>query len=262
MKEIFQTLISTWWGITIICVVAVALLFLLSMWLYKPFFKRFYDFVLSLLALVVLSPLLLVLTIVGAIAMHGNPFFTQQRPGKKDKNGNEKIFKLIKFRSMSNKKDESGDLLPDEKRLNKYGAILRKSSLDELPELLNILKGDMSIVGPRPQLVRDMVFMTDEQRQRHNVRPGLTGLAQVSGRNNISWEEKFTYDLRYIKKITLLSDIKIIFQTAFKVFKRSDVVREGTVSDIDYGDYLLQELAITEADYNTKQIEAKNLLMR
>ena len=262
MKEIFQTLISTWWGITIICIVAVALLFLLSMWLYKPFFKRFYDFVLSLLALVVLSPLLLVLTIVGAIAMHGNPFFTQQRPGKKDKNGNEKIFKLIKFRSMSNKKDENGNLLPDDQRLNKFGKILRSTSLDELPELLNILKGDMSIVGPRPQLVRDMVFMTDEQRQRHNVRPGLTGLAQVSGRNNISWEEKFTYDLRYIKKITLLSDIKIIFQTAFKVFKRSDVVREGTVSDIDYGDYLLQELAITEADYNTKQIEAKNLLMR
>lgn len=262
MKEIFQTLISTWWGITVICVVAVALLFLLSMWLYKPFFKRFYDFILSLLALVVLSPLLLILTIVGAIAMHGNPFFTQQRPGKKDKNGNEKIFKLIKFRSMSNKKDENGDLLPDDQRLNKFGKILRSTSLDELPELLNILKGDMSIVGPRPQLVRDMVFMTDEQRQRHNVRPGLTGLAQVSGRNNISWEEKFTYDLRYIKKITLLSDIKIIFQTAFKVFKRSDVVREGTVSDIDYGDYLLQELAITEADYNTKQIEAKNLLMR
>ena len=262
MKEIFQTLISTWWGITIICVVAVALLFLLSMWLYKPFFKRFYDFVLSLLALVVLSPLMIIIMIVTAIAMHGNPFFTQQRPGKKDKNGNEKIFKLIKFRSMSNKKDENGDLLPDDQRLNKFGKILRSTSLDELPELLNILKGDMSIVGPRPQLVRDMVFMTDEQRQRHNVRPGLTGLAQVSGRNNISWEEKFTYDLRYIKKITLLSDIKIIFQTAFKVFKRSDVVREGTVSDIDYGDYLLQELAITEADYNTKQIEAKNLLMR
>lgn len=262
MKEFFQTLISTWWGITIICVVAVALLFLLSMWLYKPFFKRFYDFVLSLLALVVLSPLMIILMIVTAIAMHGNPFFTQQRPGKKDKNGNEKIFKLIKFRSMSNKKDENGNLLPDDQRLNKFGKILRSTSLDELPELLNILKGDMSIVGPRPQLVRDMVFMTDEQRQRHNVRPGLTGLAQVSGRNNISWEEKFTYDLRYIKKITLLSDIKIIFQTAFKVFKRSDVVREGTVSDIDYGDYLLQELAITEADYNTKQIEAKNLLMR
>lgn len=261
MKEFFQTLISTWWGITIICVVAAALLFLLSMWLYKPFFKRFYDFVLSLLALVVLSPLLLILTVVGAIAMKGNPFFTQLRPGKiNKKTGKEKIFRLIKFRTMSNAKDKDGNLLPDEKRLNGYGKFLRSTSLDELGELVNILRGDMSIVGPRPQLVRDMVFMTDEQRTRHSVRPGLTGLAQVSGRNNISWEQKFEYDLRYIKKITLLGDIKIIFQTAFKVFKRSDVVREGTVSDIDYGDYLLQELAITEAEYNEKQEEAKELL--
>lgn len=261
MKEIFQTLISTWWGITIICVVAVALLFLLSMWLYKPFFKRFYDFVLSLLAIIVLSPLLLILTVVGAIAMKGNPFFTQLRPGKiNKKTGKEKIFRLIKFRTMSNAKDKDGNLLPDEKRLNGYGKFLRSTSLDELGELVNILRGDMSIVGPRPQLVRDMVFMTDEQRTRHSVRPGLTGLAQVSGRNNISWEQKFEYDLRYIKKITLLGDIKIIFQTAFKVFKRSDVVREGTVSDIDYGDYLLQELAITEAEYNEKQEEAKELL--
>ena len=125
--------------------------------------------------------------------------------------------------------------------------------------MINILKGDMSIVGPRPQLVRDMVFMTEEQRLRHKVRPGLTGLAQVCGRNNISWEQKFEYDLQYIKKITLWRDLKIIFQTAFKVFKRSDVVREGTVSDIDYGDYLLQELAITETEYNEKQIEAKEL---
>lgn len=191
--------------------------------------------------------------------MRGNPFFTQLRPGKKDKNGNEKIFRLIKFRTMSNKKDADGNLLPDAQRLNKYGAFLRKSSLDELGELINILKGDMSIVGPRPQLVRDMVFMTEEQRLRHSVRPGLTGLAQVSGRNNITWEQKFEYDLQYIKKITLWRDLKIIFQTAFKVFKRSDVVREGTVSDIDYGDYLLQELAITETEYNEKQIEAKEL---
>lgn len=260
MKEFFQTLISTWWGITIICVVAVALLFLLSMWLYKPFFKRFYDFTLSLLAIVLLSPLLLVLTVVGAIAMRGNPFFTQLRPGKKDKNGKEKIFRLIKFRTMSNKKDENGNLLSDELRLNKYGAFLRKSSLDELGELWNILKGDMSIVGPRPQLVRDMVFMTEEQRQRHNVRPGLTGFAQVNGRNAIAWEDKFKYDLQYIKHITLIGDIKILFQTVFKVLKRSDVVREGTVSDMDYGDYLLQELAITQEEYNEKQEKAKKML--
>ncbi len=262
MEMFLRELTSTWWGITIICVVVAAVWIFLSAVLYRQFFKRFYDIVLSLSAIIVLSPLLLILTIVGAIAMHGNPFFIQLRPGKKDKNGNEKIFRLIKFRTMSNKKDADGNLLPDELRLNKYGKFLRSTSLDELGEVLNILKGDMSIVGPRPQLVRDMVFMTKEQRLRHNVRPGLTGLAQVSGRNNISWEEKFAYDLRYIKKITLLGDIKIIFRTAFKVFKRSDVVREGTASDIDYGDYLLQKLAITEADYNTKQIEAKNLLMR
>ena len=233
---------------------------LLSAALYRQFFKRFYDFVLSLIAIVVLSPLLLILTIVGAIAMRGNPFFTQLRPGKKDKNGNEKIFRLIKFRTMSNKKDADGNLLPDAQRLNKYGKFLRSTSLDELGELINILKGDMSIVGPRPQLVRDMVFMTEEQRLRHKVRPGLTGLAQVSGRNAIAWKDKFKYDLQYIRKITLWRDLKIIFQTAFKVFNRSDVVREGTVSDIDYGDYLLQELAITQEEYNEKQEEAREML--
>lgn len=259
MEKFFRDLTNTWWGVTILCVVGAAVWILLSAALYRQFFKRFYDFVLSLIAIVVLSPLLLILTIAGAIAMRGNPFFTQLRPGKKDKNGNEKIFRLIKFRTMSNKKDADGNLLPDAQRLNKYGAFLRKSSLDELGELVNILKGDMSIVGPRPQLVRDMVFMTTEQRMRHSVRPGLTGLAQVSGRNNITWEQKFEYDLQYIKKITLWRDLKIIFQTAFKVFKRSDVVREGTVSDIDYGDYLLQELSITETEYNEKQIEAKEL---
>ena len=191
--------------------------------------------------------------------MHGNPFFTQLRPGKKDKNGNEKIFRLIKFRTMSNKKDADGNLLPDELRLNKYGKFLRSTSLDELGELINILKGDMSIVGPRPQLVRDMVFMTEEQRLRHKVRPGLTGFAQVNGRNAIAWEDKFKYDLQYIKRITLFGDIKILFQTVFKVLKRSDVVREGTVSDMDYGDYLLQELAITQEEYNEKQEEAKGI---
>ena len=249
-----------WWQILLVCIAAVLVWILLSAVLYKQFFKRFYDFVLSFLAIIVLSPVLLILTVVGAIAMKGNPFFMQLRPGKiNKKTGKEKIFRLIKFRTMSNAKDKEGNLLPDEKRLNGYGKFLRSSSLDELGELVNIVKGDMSIVGPRPQLVRDMVFMTDEQRTRHIVRPGLTGLAQVSGRNNISWEEKFEYDLRYIKKITLFGDIKIIFQTVFKVFKRSDVVREGTASDIDYGDYLLQELAITEAEYNEKKEEACEL---
>ncbi len=260
MEKFFRELTNTWWGITILCVVCAAVWILLSAALYRQFFKRFYDFVLSLIAIVVLSPLLLILTIAGAIAMRGNPFFTQLRPGKKDKNRNEKIFRLIKFRTMSNKKDADGNLLPDAQRLNKYGAFLRKSSLDELGELINILKGDMSIVGPRPQLVRDMVFMTDVQRIRHCVRPGLTGLAQVNGRNAISWEDKFKYDLQYIKRITLFGDIKILFRTVFKVLKRSDVVREGTVSDMDYGDYLLQELTITQKEYNEKQEEANGLL--
>lgn len=229
--------------------------------MYAKFLKRFLDFLLSLLALSVLSPILLLLCIIGAIAMGGNPFFVQPRPGKKDKNGKEKIFKLIKFRTMSNKTDENGKLLPDEVRLNGYGKFLRATSLDELPELLNILAGDMSIVGPRPQLVRDMTFMTAQQRRRHDVRPGLTGLAQVSGRNNITWEQKFQYDLQYIDSgITLWNDVKIILQTVGKVLKRSDTVREGTASDLDFGDWLMQEGKIDQAQYDEKQAQAKELL--
>lgn len=229
--------------------------------MYAKFFKRFFDFTLSLLALWVLLPALVILSIIGAIAMKGNPLFTQLRPGRIDKRtGKEKIFRLIKFRTMSNAKDKDGKLLPDEVRLNKYGRFLRSTSLDELPELLNILIGDMSIVGPRPQLVRDMVFMTEEQRQRHIIRPGLTGLAQVNGRNNITWEQKFEWDIKYIEKITLIADIKIILQTVVKVFKREDTVREGTVSDIDYGDYLLENGRIEREHYDEKQKEANSLL--
>ena len=220
--------------------------------MYRFFFKPFIDFILSLIALLVLSPLLTVLTIIGAAAMRGNPFFTQLRPGKKNRNGKEKIFRLIKFRTMSNKKDESGELLPDEQRLNGYGRFLRSTSLDELPALFNILSGRMSIVGPRPQLVKDLVFMSEQQRQRHNVRPGLTGLAQVNGRNNISWEQKFEYDLQYVDKITFLGDCRIIFKTVGKVLSRSDVVREGTVSDTDLGEWLLQEGKITREQYEEK----------
>lgn len=229
--------------------------------MYAKFLKRFLDFLLSFLALAVLSPILLLLCIIGAVAMGGNPFFVQPRPGKKDKNGREKIFKLIKFRTMSNKTDENGKLLPDEVRLNGYGRFLRSTSLDELPELFNILIGDMSIVGPRPQLVRDMTFMTAQQRRRHDVRPGLTGLAQVSGRNNITWEQKFQYDLQYIDSgITLWGDAKIILQTIGKVLKRSDTVREGTASDLDFGDWLMQEGKIDQAQYDEKQAQAKELL--
>lgn len=224
--------------------------------MYAKVFKRIIDFTLSLIALCALSPILLILIILGAIKMKGNPFFVQPRPGK-----NEKIFRLIKFRSMTCEKDENGNLLPDEIRLTKYGKFLRATSLDELPELINILIGDMSIVGPRPQLVRDMVFMTEEQRMRHSVRPGLTGHAQVNGRNNITWEQKFLYDLEYISNgITLINDIKIIFQTVVKVFKREDTVREGTVSDLDFGDWLLEKGEITAETYEMRQKEAKELL--
>lgn len=251
-----------WWQFLLIVSISLLLLFVLSIIFYKQFFKRFWDIILSGLAVIVLSPVLLILMIIGAIAMGGNPFFTQKRPGKKDKNGNERIFKLIKFRTMSNKKDDSGNLLPDEQRLNKYGKFLRSTSLDELPELLNIFIGDMSIIGPRPQLVKDMVFMSEEQRHRHDVRPGLSGLAQVNGRNNITWEQKFQYDLEYISNISLFVDIELIFKTAFKVFKMSDTVRVGTASDIDFGDWLLQECRIDKTYYEKKHDEARNLLSR
>ena len=190
--------------------------------MYAKFFKRLMDFVLSLCALLALSPILLVLTVLGAIKMKGNPFFTQQRPGK-----DEKIFKLIKFRSMTCEKDAQGNLLPDEVRLTRYGKLLRSTSLDELPELLNILKGDMSIVGPRPLLVQYLPRYNSFQRRRHEVRPGLTGYAQVNGRNAISWEEKFQLDVEYVDNITFLGDIKIIWDTAMKVLKR-DGISSGT----------------------------------
>ena len=230
--------------------------------MYAKFFKRLLDFFLSLTALVVLSPVLLILIIVGAIAMRGNPFFTQKRPGKIcKKTGKEKIFRLVKLRTMSNKRDHDGKLLPDHVRLNKYGRILRSTSLDELPELFNILKGDMALVGPRPQLVRDMTFMSEEQRRRHSIRPGLTGLAQINGRNSITWEQKFEYDLQYINEgVTFFGDIKIIFGTFGKVLKRSDTVREGTASDLDFGDWLMQEGKVDRDTYDQKQEEAKALL--
>lgn len=255
-----EWLYTTWYGITIICVVAIALLFLLCALFYKKIFKRVIDFTLSLIALIVLSPILIILLIIGAIAMKGNPIFVQPRPGKKNKKGTEKIFYLLKLRTMSNAKDKNGNLLPDDLRLNKYGKFLRSTSMDELPSLINILKGDLSIVGPRPQLVRDMVFMNDEQRKRHDVRPGLTGLAQVNGRNNITWEQKFEYDLKYIKKISLFGDLKIILQTVGKVLKRTDVNREGTESDIDFGEWLLKENKVSIEEFNLKQEEAKEIL--
>lgn len=229
--------------------------------MYAKFFKRLIDFTLSFIALIVLSPILLILIIVGAIVMKGNPFFLQPRPGRKGKDGEEKIFHLIKLRTMSNARDINGILLPDDQRLGRYGSWLRSTSADELPSLINIMLGSASIVGPRPFLVRDLVFMTDEQRRRHDVRPGLTGLAQVNGRNNITWEQKFEYDLQYIDEgITFIGDVKIIMQTVGKVLKRSDTVREGTVSDMDFGDWLMMKGKVTKEEYEEKQVEARELL--
>lgn len=193
----------------------------------------------------------------------GSPvLFTQLRPGMVDKKtGREKIFKMYKFRTMTDQKDESGNLLPDEVRLTKFGAWLRSTSLDELPEIFNILKGDMSIVGPRPQLVRDMVFMTDEQRMRHTAKPGLSGLAQVNGRNAISWEDKLNWDLKYIEHVTFWGDIKIIFDTVMKAFiKKEGITEEGMVTAEDYGDYLLRTKKVTSEEYIQKQQIAKKII--
>lgn len=225
--------------------------------MYRKYLKRVLDFCCALFAIIVLSPFLLVFMILGAIFMGGNPFFTQPRPGK-----DEKVFKLIKFRTMNNAKDKNGNLLPDEVRLNRYGKFLRTTSVDELPELINILTGDMAVIGPRPQLVRDMVFMNSKQRKRHSVRPGLSGLAQVNGRNVITWEDKLSWDLKYIDNITFMGDVKLILETVGKVFKRADINREGTASDMDFGDYLLQKGAISKKEYDQKQAEAKKLLRR
>lgn len=203
--------------------------------MYAKFFKRFFDFILSLIALIVLSPFIIIFAIIGAIAMKGNPFFLQARPGKiNKKTGKEKIFKLVKFRTMSNKKDKDGNLLPDELRLNKYGKILRSTSLDELPELWNILKGDMSIVGPRPLLVEYLPRYSKEQRRRHDIRPGLTGYAQAYGRNSISWEEKFEKDVYYVDNVSFVLDIKVILKTVSVVLKREGISSETSATMEDF----------------------------
>lgn len=197
--------------------------------MYRRFLKRPLDFILSLIAIVILGPLLIVLSIIGAIAMKGSPFFKQPRPGK-----DEKIFNLIKFRTMSNAKDKTGKLLPDAARLNSYGKFLRAASLDELPELFNILVGNMSIIGPRPLMVRYLPYYTEEEHRRHTVRPGLTGYAQVHGRNALSWDDRFKLDLQYVDHITFLMDLKIIFDTIKIVFKREGINMEDLGNLDDY----------------------------
>ncbi|RIW36168.1 sugar transferase [Bacillus salacetis] len=212
--------------------------------MYKRFIKRPMDFILSLIAIIVLSPVLLAVTILVRTKLGSPVIFKQKRPGL-----NEKIFTMYKFRTMTDERDENGELLPDSVRLTKFGRFLRSTSLDELPELFNILLGDMAIVGPRPQLVRDMVFMTTQQRERHSVLPGLTGWAQVNGRNGVTWEKKLTLDLEYVNNITFLRDCRIILMTVAKVFIRDGISAEGMDTAEDYGDYLLRIGQIDKGTY-------------
>lgn len=198
--------------------------------MYRKFVKRLFDLLLSLTGIIVLSPVLLVLWILVRVKLGSPALFTQERPGR-----NEKVFKLYKFRSMTDERDKDGELLPDEVRLTRFGRLLRATSLDELPELFNIFKGDMSLIGPRPLLVRYLPYYTKEERHRHDVRPGLTGLAQVNGRNALGWEDRFAYDLEYVNHLTFGMDIKIIAMTVGKVLKRSGTLSgaDQTVADFD-----------------------------
>lgn len=227
--------------------------------IYERYVKRILDIVCALAALIVFCWLYAILAILVRIKLGSPVLFTQPRPGK-----DEKIFKLYKFRSMTDARDENGNLLPDEVRLTSFGKALRATSLDELPEAINILRGDMSVIGPRPQLVRDMVFMTPEQRQRHTVRPGLSGLAQTRGRNAISWDGKLATDLEYIQNVTFLGDLKIIFDTVKQVFFGEKGLEDSNIDEVDltddFGDYLLKAGRVDKEEYERKQAEARGLL--
>ena len=230
---------------------------------YEKYIKRLLDIFCSLLTILILFWLYAALAFLVRIKLGSPVLFKQPRPGMIDpKTGKETIFDMYKFRTMSDARDVNGELLPDKVRLGDFGKRLRATSLDELPEIFNILKGDMSIIGPRPQLVRDMVFMTDEQRMRHTAKPGLSGLAQIMGRNAISWEEKFKWDLKYIEDISFLGDVSIILITIKKVFFRSDITKSNEEIDVtlDYGDWLLRNKKIKKIDYDNLQIVAKKLI--
>lgn len=225
---------------------------------YEKFIKRLLDIILSFLAIVVFSWLYLIIAIIVRNKMGSPVLFKQPRPGI-IKDGKELIFNMYKFRTMTDERDENGDFLPDEARLSKFGKMLRATSLDELPEAFNILKGDMSIIGPRPQLVRDMVFMDDETRMRHTAKPGLSGLAQINGRNAVTWEQKFEWDLKYIEHVSFGSDLKIVIKTVLKVFGKGESSEELDVTD-DYGDALLKAGKVSREKYDALQEEAKKIL--
>ena len=228
---------------------------------YEKYIKRLLDIICSLLAIIVFCWLYVIIAIIVKIKMGSPVLFKQPRPGI-TKNGKETIFDMYKFRTMTDERDENGELLPDDKRLTRFGKMLRATSLDELPEAFNIIKGDMSVIGPRPQLVRDMVFMSDEQRMRHTAKPGLSGLAQVMGRNAISWEDKIKWDLKYIENITFWNDLKIVGLTVKKVFVRKNITEstdEINVTD-DYGDALLKAGRVSKPKYDDLQAHARNLI--
>lgn len=223
--------------------------------MYRHFFKPILDFLGALIAILLLSLFFIIIAILVRIKLGSPIIFKQKRPGKDGK-----IFTLYKFRSMTNERDENGNLLSDEKRLTKFGKFLRKTSIDELPELFDILFGKMSFIGPRPFLVKDYVFFGEETKIRQNVRPGLSGLAQVNGRNNISWEEKFVYDVKYAKKVTFAGDFIIFWKSIFVLFKQSDINRDGFATDEDYGDYLLRNKKISIEEYKNGIKEAEAIV--
>lgn len=229
---------------------------------YEKYIKRFLDFVCCVLAIAGFWWLYLAIAITVKIKLGSPVIFKQPRPGLVGKDGKERIFVMYKFRTMSNEKGEDGQLLPDEKRLTAFGQMLRNTSLDELPEIFNILKGDMSIIGPRPQLVKDLVFMSDQQRMRHTAKPGLSGLAQVNGRNAITWEKKLEWDLRYIENIRFRTDLGLVFKTFAKVFGRGEEreTQQERKLTYDYGYELLQNGYISEELYKEKQQHAKTIL--
>lgn len=216
--------------------------------MYKKFFKRFFDIFLSLIAIIILSPVYLIISILVLIFMGWPILFKQPRPGK-----NEKIFNMYKFRTMTNKKDKDGNLLPDSKRLTKFGKILRKTSLDELPEIFCIILGKMSIVGPRPLVEQYLPYYTEAEHHRHDVRPGLTGWAQVNGRNNLNWDERFKLDLEYIDKMSFIFDIKIIYLTILKVFKASDITLRGTGKTKDFDVYRREQNELNRKKNNVER---------
>ena len=226
--------------------------------LYEKYVKRILDIVCSVSVIILFCWLYALIAILVRIKLGSPVLFVQPRPGK-----NEKIFNMYKFRTMTDEKGADGELLPDEKRLTAFGKKLRATSLDELPEAFNILKGDMSFIGPRPLLVRDMVFMTPEQRMRHSVRPGLSGLAQVNGRNSITWDEKLRYDLEYIQDISFVNDVKIFISTIFcSLLAHEGINENGKATASDLGDYLLGQGNVNLSEYKQKQLEAIKILTK